>query len=100
MTFASIRKSVVENVNNAVEFTVHTAVPATGRLIDKSLLHVDAGAMVINRGMVSFLTKYPGIALTLSPSTIVKAVAANHVDDLMQRTAHPARRAAITLDAK
>jgi hypothetical protein len=80
--------SFIKNSWNTVCNATNKAVPVVVEAAATTLSAVDAGCMGVNAGFVTFLTKYPGIAMTLSPSSMIKIAVANHVDDLMKRTDH------------
>lgn len=103
MTFASIKNFVTESYDATAEFVEKTAAPAVKRasnatfdyldgvaiptackVAEGTLVGIDAGCMNFNKSMVEFLIKYPGIAMTLSPDTIIKMAVANHTDAIMR----------------
>lgn len=88
MEFITNSWNTVRNAaSTSAEYISTKAIPAVAGAAEITLHHVDAGCMQVNKGFVEFLTKYPGIAMTLSPSSMVKMAVANHVDDLMGRGA-------------
>lgn len=77
--------SFVANSWNNVRTFTNKAIPVVAEVVENTLGAVDTGCMAVNKSTVRFLTKYPGIAMTLSPSSVIKMAVANHVDDLMGR---------------
>jgi hypothetical protein len=58
------------------------ATPVVAYGADKALNAVDSACTKANKATVRFLVKYPGIAMTLSPQTIVRMAVAEHYKEM------------------
>jgi hypothetical protein len=56
--------------------------PALSGTAEVSLQAIDRTCMKFNKASVEFLTKYPGIAMTLSPETTLRSVVSNHYKNM------------------
>ena len=79
--FHRIRRQVIRTASDtftaAKRGTTEHVIPAIAKGADVTLRAVDGACSKANKAAVDFLVKYPGIAMTLSPQTIVRmAVAA------------------------
>ncbi len=79
--------NVVGEINRAaakpaVQWTKNTAMPAISKGADVTFGAVDGVCMKANKLTVDFLVKYPGIAMTLSPQTIVRMAVAEHYKEM------------------
>ena len=82
----------------AADWTVHTGAPAVAHAAEFTLKAVDAGCMSVNKGGVEFLNKYPGIAMSLSPSSMIKMAAATHVERIMNGDRSKGARPQVTIN--
>lgn len=76
--FHRVSRHIGCTVGDAYNYTKHNAIPAIANGTDVALRTVDSVCTKANRAAVEFLVKYPGIAMTLSPQTIVRMAVAEH----------------------
>ncbi len=62
-------------------------IPAIAKGADVTLYAVDGACTKANKSAVDFLVKYPGIAMTLSPQTIVRMAVAEHYKEMANQPA-------------
>ena len=77
-SFHCVRRQIGCTVEDAYNYTKQNAIPAIANGTDVALRTVDSVCTKANRAAVGFLVKYPGIAMTLSPQTIVRMAVAEH----------------------
>lgn len=86
VSFASrlhrVRRQIGHTVEDAYNYTKHNAIPAIANGTDVALRTVDSVCTKANRAAVEFLVKYPGIAMTLSPQTVVRMAVAEHYKEM------------------
>jgi hypothetical protein len=68
------------------------ALPAAAHGADKAVSAVDGVCTTANKAAVNFLVKYPGIAMTLSPQTIVRMAVAEHYKEMAGQPAADGHR--------
>ena len=84
--FHRIRRQVINTASNAFTAakrgaTTHV-IPTIAKGADVTLRAVDGACTKANKATVAFLVKYPGIAMTLSPQTIVRMAVAEHYKEM------------------
>ena len=89
--FLRIRRQVIHTASEALTAarrgaTVHM-IPAIAKGADVTLRVVDGTCTKANKATVAFLVKYPGIAMTLSPQTIVRMAVAEHYKEMAGKPA-------------
>jgi|HubBroStandDraft_1064217.scaffolds.fasta_scaffold178313_3 hypothetical protein len=52
------------------------------RVTDTVLTRVDSACKVFNKAAIDFLVKYPGIAMSLSPQTVVRVAVSQHCREM------------------
>lgn len=57
-------------------------IPAVAKGVGVTLRTVDGACSKANKAAVAFLVRYPGIAMTLSPQTIVRMAVAEHYKEM------------------
>jgi hypothetical protein len=62
--------------------TTEHVIPAIAKGASVTLRAVDGTCTKANKATVAFLLKYPGIAMTLSPQTIVRMAVAEHYKEM------------------
>lgn len=81
-----IRRQVIHAASDALTATKYGAtehvIPAISKGTDVALRTVDCACTKANKAAVDFLVKYPGIAMTLSPQTIVRMAVAEHYKEM------------------
>lgn len=83
-------RKVRRNITNAASYAFTSAkrgatthvIPAIAKGADVTLRVVDGTCTKANKATVAFLVKYPGIAMTLSPQTIVRMAVAEHYKEM------------------
>jgi hypothetical protein len=76
--FHLVRRQIGYTLEDAYNYTKHNKIPAIAKGADVALRTVDSVCAKANRAAVGFLVRYPGIAMTLSPQTIVRMAVAEH----------------------
>jgi hypothetical protein len=80
---ARVAAAVVQGaVTDTKNWAKKDMVPAVKKAAVVTCDHVDAGCMMFNHAAVDFLVKYPGIAMSLSPQTVIRMAVAQHVKNL------------------
>ncbi len=86
--FTSLPGRITKNATrSAVQWTKDTAMPAIAKGADTVIRSVDHVCTTGNQAAVNFLVKYPGIAMTLSPQTIVRMAVAEHYKEMAGQSA-------------
>ncbi len=84
--FHRIRRQVIHTASDtftaAKRGTTEHVIPAIAKGADVTLRAVDGACSKANKAAVDFLVKYPGIAMTLSPQTIVRMAVAEHYKEM------------------
>jgi hypothetical protein len=80
--FHLVRRQIGHTVKDAYNYTKHDAIPAIAKGTEAALCTVDCVCTKANRAAVKFLVKYPGIAMALSPQTIVRMAVAEHYKEM------------------
>ncbi len=84
--FHRIRRQVIRTASDtftaAKRGTTEHVIPAIAKGADVTLRAVDGACSKANKAAVDFLVKYPGIAMTLSPQTIVRMAVAEHYKEM------------------
>ncbi|MFP5207281.1 MAG: hypothetical protein ACLGSH_18155 [Acidobacteriota bacterium] len=83
------------NITNAASYaftaakrgTTEHIIPTITKGADVTLRAVDGACTKANKATVAFLVKYPGIAMTLSPQTIVRMAVAEHYKEMASQPA-------------
>jgi hypothetical protein len=52
------------------------------KVADTVLTRVDSACKVFNKAAIDFLVKYPGIAMSLSPQTVVRMAVSQHYKEM------------------
>ena len=79
-------KYVKEAYEATAEYTDKTVKPFVIETARTGCERLDAGCMVASKAAVDFLVEYPGIAMVLSPGTVVKMAVAQHVENMTGRS--------------
>ena len=84
--FHCIRRQVIHTAADAFTAarrgTTERVIPAVAKGVGVTLRTVDGACSKANKAAVAFLVKYPGIAMTLSPQTIVRMAVAEHYKEM------------------
>ena len=84
--FHRIRRQVIHTASDAFTAakrdTTKHVIPAIAKGASVTLRAVDGTCTKANKATVAFLVKYPGIAMTLSPQTIVRMAVAEHYKEM------------------
>ena len=84
--FYRIHRQVIHTASEALTVAKRGAtehvLPTVAKGADVTLRAVDAACTKANKATVAFLVKYPGIAMTLSPQTIVRMAVAEHYKEM------------------
>ena len=75
-------KSSASDALTAAKCGTRQIIPAIAKGADVTLRTVDGACTKANKAAVDFLVKYPGIAMTLSPQTIVRMAVAEHYKEM------------------
>ena len=80
--FHRFRRQVINTASDAftaaTRGTTENVIPAIAKGASVTLRVVDGTCTKANKAAIAFLVKYPGIAMTLSPQTIVRMAVAEH----------------------
>jgi hypothetical protein len=85
-SYWEVRRSITNTASDAFTAakrgTTEHVIPAIAKGAGVTLRTVDGTCTKANKAAVAFLVKYPGIAMTLSPQTIVRMAVAEHYKEM------------------
>lgn len=70
------------DVEKVVSAKAKEIMPVIQAGAEKTLSAVDSGCMIAAKSSVDFLVKYPGIAMVLSPQTVVRMAVKQHYEGM------------------